>query len=107
MTSYANMRHPVLALPANAYFEGNMTISTTVIDILNHTLSIDPETDSLTLESDLLGAIPEFDSMAVVSVITALEEELGLMIDDDELDAEVFATVESLVLFVEQKKEEV
>jgi|TARA_B100000745_G_scaffold97040_1_gene61628 acyl carrier protein len=81
-----------------------MTIEAKVISILNHTLSIDPETESLTLDSELLGVIPEFDSMAVVSVITALEEELGVLIDDDELDAEVFATVASLVEFVENKK---
>ena len=51
----------------------------------------------------LLGGIPEFDSMAVVSVITALEETFGFVVDDDEIDAEVFETIDSLVQFVENK----
>lgn len=51
----------------------------------------------------LLGSIPEFDSMAVVGVITAIEENFGIVVDDDEIDAETFATVGSLCSFVEEK----
>ncbi len=51
----------------------------------------------------LLGSIPEFDSMAVVSVITALEEHFGIAIDDDEIDASVFETLGCLVKFVSDK----
>jgi len=57
----------------------------------------------LTLETPLLGAIPEFDSMAVVSIITALEDRYGFVVDDDEIDASVFETVGTLVEFVERK----
>lgn len=53
--------------------------------------------------TQLLGAIPEFDSMAVVSIITALEEEYGLVVDDDEISAEVFQTIGSLTSFVAGK----
>jgi len=48
----------------------------------------------------LLGAIAELDSMAVVSVITTLEERLGLVIGDD-IDGQAFATAGSLTEFVE------
>jgi acyl carrier protein len=51
----------------------------------------------------LLGAIPELDSMAVVNVITALEEHFGISIADDEIGAATFATLGSLSAFVEQK----
>ena len=51
----------------------------------------------------LLGAIPELDSMAVVNVITALEEHFGFSVSDDEIDASTFATLGSLSDFVEQK----
>jgi acyl carrier protein len=51
----------------------------------------------------LLGAIPEFDSMAVVSIVTALEDRFGFTIEDDEIDAEVFASVASLMAFVQEK----
>lgn len=51
----------------------------------------------------MLGGLAEFDSMAVVSVVTMLEDELGITVSDDELSADVFATVGSLVDFVESK----
>ena len=50
-----------------------------------------------------MGEIPEFDSMAVVSVLTVLEENYGFFVDDDDVDAETFETVGSLVRFVEEK----
>ena len=51
----------------------------------------------------LIGAIAEFDSMAVVTVITQLEENYGFVIDDDEISAEVFETIGTLTSFVELK----
>jgi acyl carrier protein len=51
----------------------------------------------------LLGAIPELDSMAVVSLIAALEEHFGFAVADDEIEAATFATLGSLTEFVEQK----
>lgn len=71
--------------------------------ILRDTLSLGDRAQRLTAESALMGSVPEFDSMAVVSVITAIEDELGITIDDDELSADVFETVGSLVRFVERK----
>lgn len=41
----------------------------------------------------LLGSIPEFDSMAVVTLVSALEERFGLQITDDEISAETFETM--------------
>jgi acyl carrier protein len=38
-----------------------------------------------TLDSRLLGALPEFDSMAVVAVVTMLEDQFGITVADDEL----------------------
>jgi len=51
----------------------------------------------------LLGNLPELDSMAVVSIITALEEYYGFVVHDDEISGETFATLGSLVAFVEAK----
>lgn len=51
----------------------------------------------------LLGAIPELDSMAVVSLITALEEHFGISVADDEIEAATFSTLGSLAEFVRQK----
>lgn len=54
-------------------------------------------------ETPLLGNLPELDSMAVVTIITALEEHFGFIADDDEISAETFETLGSLVAFVEAK----
>ena len=50
----------------------------------------------------LFGSLPEFDSMAVANFLTALEERLGIIIEDDDVDAEDFASFGSLLAFVER-----
>ncbi len=74
-----------------------------VITIVGRTL--DPGAGSVRFHPDsrLLGSIPELDSMAVVTLITALEEHFGFMVADDEIDGSTFATVGSLVDFVKAK----
>lgn len=76
---------------------------TRVKTILRDTLSLGARADQLTRDSALLGGLAEFDSLAVVSVVTMLEDELGITVSDDELSADVFATVGSLVDFVDSK----
>lgn len=54
-------------------------------------------------DTALLGSLPELDSMAVISVIAALEEHFGFAIEDDEIHARHFATVGTLQAFVDAK----
>ncbi|GGY25568.1 acyl carrier protein [Pseudoduganella albidiflava] len=70
-----------------------------VIDVL----ALGPAGRSLDEHSALLGSIPELDSMAVVQLIGALEEQFGFSVDDDEISAETFATLGSLAAFVKHK----
>lgn len=72
-------------------------------EILRETLQLGDRADELTAASALLGAVPEFDSMAVVTVLTMVEEEFGIAIDDDEVSADIFETVGSLACFVDRK----
>ena len=74
-----------------------------VREILSDVLSLGERKSSLNADSGLLGSIPELDSMAVVNVITALEESFGITVDDDEISAKTFETLGSLTSFVEQK----
>lgn len=74
-----------------------------VRNILSDVLSLGERRNTLNKDSPLLGAIPELDSMAVVNVITALEEHFDITVDDDEISAKTFETVGSLAQFVEQK----
>lgn len=80
-----------------------MSLLNEVKEILASVLQIDASNNTLGRNSNLLGAIPEFDSMAVVSIITALEEHFGFYIEDDEISGDIFETLNSLVLFVEEK----
>ncbi|MDD4913691.1 MAG: acyl carrier protein [Methylococcales bacterium] len=74
-----------------------------VESILSRLLQIDETQHPLAADTALLGAMPEFDSMTVVAILTALEDRFGFSIEDDEIDASVFETVGSLVSFVETK----
>lgn len=80
-----------------------MNVEQEVINTLRSVLGLDPGQHRLDTNSPLLGSVAELDSMAVVTILTTLEERFGLVIDDDEVDGRTFATVGSLVSFVQGK----
>ncbi len=51
---------------------------------------------ALTDASGLFGDMPEFDSMAVANVLESIENRLGFLVDDDYVDADMFATFGAL-----------
>ncbi len=69
--------------------------------ILSDTLGI--ATLHLDANSALLGSVPELDSMAVIGLITALEQHYGFEVRDDEINARHFSTLGSLTSFVSEK----
>ena len=80
-----------------------MAVADQVKVLLNDVLQLGGRADEWDENTPLLGSVPELDSMAVVGIITALEEDFGLTIADDEIDANSFATLGSLIKFVEEK----
>jgi acyl carrier protein len=74
-----------------------------VRDVVTKTLGIEGRADRMTPATPLLGSLPEFDSMAVLKVILAIEEHFELTIDDDDVTGELFETLGTLAAFVEQK----
>jgi acyl carrier protein len=82
-----------------------MTMIDNIREILRNTLQLGDQADQLTASSPLLGNIPELDSMAVVTVLTMIEEEFDIKFEDDEVSADVFATMEHLADFVSRKVE--
>lgn len=74
-----------------------------LVQILRDVLRLGARADRMDASTPLLGGLPEFDSMAVVSVVTALEEHYGFAFDDDEIRGEAFETVGSLAALVEAK----
>jgi acyl carrier protein len=82
-----------------------MNVEREVIRLLDEVLSLGGRASSFTRDTHLLGAIAELDSMAVVSLITALEEQLGIEVDDEDIGGDTFATVGSLIDYVSGKVE--
>lgn len=80
-----------------------MEIKPEILGLLDEILSLNGRAAAFTENTALLGAIPELDSMAVVALITGLEERFGFAVDDDEIDGAAFATVGTLIAFVETK----
>ncbi len=74
-----------------------------VIEIICDVLVLGDRKDEFSADTALIGALPEFDSVAVVTVITAVEDEFGIAFDDDEISAEVFETVGTFATLLEQK----
>ncbi len=75
----------------------------TVKKILGETLQLGDRAEAFDGATVLFGGIAEFDSMAVVTVITAMEDQFGFVVEDDEISAETFETVGSLSDFAERK----
>ncbi|MCZ4303766.1 acyl carrier protein [Zoogloeaceae bacterium G21618-S1] len=80
-----------------------MDIKNEVLEILDDALGLNGRAQAFSLDTPLLGALPELDSMAVVAVINLMEERLGVYVDDDEIDGATFASVGTLVGFVQTK----
>lgn len=74
-----------------------------VKQVLSSVLNLGDRVERFEASTPLLGAVPELDSMAVVALLTALEEKFGFTIADDEVDGRTFASLGSLVTFVEGK----
>lgn len=74
-----------------------------IIRVLDEVLGLGPRIAQMGADSALLGAVPEFDSMAVVAVLAAIEETWGIAVEDDEIDAAIFETVGTLATYVQSK----
>ena len=68
-------------------------------------LQLGARTERLSASTPLLGNLPELDSMAVVTVIAALEERFGFVVDDDDMISEAFLTLDSLASYVSLKSQ--
>ncbi len=71
--------------------------------VLDEVLSLGGRSAVFTRDTALLGAIPELDSMAVVTLITTLEDRFGITVDDDDIEGSTFASVGTLTDFVSAK----
>lgn len=72
-------------------------------NLIGETLQISERIDEFDADTLLLGHLPELDSMAVVSIITSMEEQFGFIVEDDEISAEAFESIGTLANFINQK----
>ena len=80
--------------------ELDQTLRATLSDVLG----IDrARVDAFGEETPLFGALPEFDSMAVAGLLTELEERLGILIEDHEVDADLLESYGNLLSFARAK----
>ena len=83
--------------------EQDLNTEKEVLSLLDEILSLNGRSAEFSKTTPLLGAIPELDSMAVVALITGLEDRFGFSVDDDEIEGSTFATLGSLIEFVDGK----
>ena len=79
-------------------------VDLTVRAVLADVLGLSAErVGAFTDATPLFGALPEFDSMAVAGLLTELEERLGILIEDHDVDADMLETYGALLTFVRAK----
>ena len=83
--------------------EQDLNTEKEVLSLLDEIMSLNGRFAEFSKTTPLLGAIPELDSMAVVALITGLEDRFGFSVDDDEIEGSTFATLGSLIEFVDGK----
>jgi len=79
--------------------EVDQTVRALLVDVLNLKPARVAKFDDAT---ELFGALPEFDSMAVATLLTELEERLGILIEDEDVEAEDLMSFGRLVSLAER-----
>jgi acyl carrier protein len=80
-----------------------LNLELTVRAVLDEVLSLQGRAQHFTPETLLLGHVPELDSMGVVSLLTAFEDQLHIQIEHGEMTTENFTTLGALVEFLDGK----
>jgi acyl carrier protein len=75
-----------------------------VTEVVVETLGIQDRASSLDASTPLFGAMPELDSLAVLELVSALEDRFGIVVEDEEFGGEIFETLGSLAAFVDGKR---
>ncbi|MEN2746313.1 acyl carrier protein [Sphingomonas sp. T9W2] len=84
--------------------QGSASTEETVRAVLRDVLGLSAERAAAFDDATpLFGALPELDSMAVAGVLTEMEDRLGILIEDDDIDGDTMETFGSLVRFASAK----
>jgi acyl carrier protein len=88
--------------------EQHAEVEATVRAVLRDVLALSEDrVAAFDANTPLFGALPELDSMAVAGLLTELEDRLGIVIDDDDIDGETLESFGALTRFSVAKVEAV
>ena len=78
-------------------------VDATLRELLVDTLGLSKKRiAAFTEATELFGSLPELDSLAVAALLTGIEERFAVLIEDDDVEAEDFATYGSLLAFTKR-----
>jgi acyl carrier protein len=84
--------------------DGSLEVENTVRAVLRDVLGLSEErAAAFHADTPLFGALPELDSLAVAGVLTEIEDRLGILIEDDEVDGEMLESFGALTRFAAAK----
>jgi acyl carrier protein len=66
-------------------------------------LNLQLDMDQLSADTEIVGNYPQFNSLTIVGVIGSIEEELDCVIDDEEINTDIFATIRDLAAFIQSR----
>jgi acyl carrier protein len=72
--------------------------------VLVASLGVEERAHAIDADTQLLGSLPELDSMAVLVLVHDLEAEFGIVVEDEDLSADIFDTLGALAAFVDRKQ---
>lgn len=87
-------------LPVDRRDDTDTTLRALLRDVLGLTQE---RVDGFDADTPLFGALPELDSMAVAGLLTEMEDRFGILIEDEDMDSDMFESFGSLLVFIRAK----
>ncbi len=75
----------------------------TIIRVMVDRLDLTLDAASLSSDTKLVGGGLVLDSMAILEIVTGVEDELGIMVDESQLEPEVFENIGTLARFLSEQ----
>ncbi|MFN4019282.1 MAG: phosphopantetheine-binding protein [Erythrobacter sp.] len=92
------------ASPTIPSADAEAALDTELKGLIADVLGLDPaQAAAFGPDSGLFGHLPELDSMAVAGLLTEMEDRLGIVIDDDDVDGTMLETYGGLLSFARAK----
>jgi acyl carrier protein len=93
-------------IPHLAGTAGDAALDRELKSLIADVLGLDPaQAAAFGPQTGLFGHLPELDSMAVAGLLTEMEDRLGIVIEDDDVEGEMLETYGGLLAFARAKLE--